>query len=61
MQIPIVFNGKEYAGPEDMPEDVRKAFLAMLAQIGTDADRSGVPDVLRGKGTCLASRNRLLR
>ena len=50
MQTPIVFNGMEYAGLEDMPEDVRKAFLAMLAQIGTDADGSGVPDVLEGKG-----------
>jgi hypothetical protein len=53
MQTPIVFNGKEYAGPEDMPEDVRKAFLAMLAQIGTDADGNGVPDLLEGKGNLL--------
>jgi hypothetical protein len=53
MQTRIVFNGKEYAGPEEMPDDVRKAFLAMLAQIGTDADGNGVPDVLEGKGNVL--------
>ena len=53
MQTPIVFNGREYAGPEDMPEDVPKAFLAMLAQIGTDADGNGVPDLLEGKGNLL--------
>jgi hypothetical protein len=35
MQSRIVFNGKEYAGPE---------------QIGTDADGNGVPDVLEGQG-----------
>jgi len=49
MQTRIVFNGKEYASPEEMPDDVRKAFQAMLAQIGTDADGNGVPDVLEGK------------
>jgi hypothetical protein len=53
MQSRIVFNGKEYAGPEEMPDDVRKAFHAMLAQIGTDADGNGVPDVLEGKGNVL--------
>jgi hypothetical protein len=53
MQTRIVFNGKEYAGPEEMPDDVRKEFLAMLAQIGTDADGNGVPDVLEGKGNVL--------
>jgi hypothetical protein len=53
MQTRIVFNGKEYASPEEMPDDVRKAFLAMLSQIGTDADGNGVPDVLEGKGNVL--------
>jgi hypothetical protein len=53
MQSRIVFNGKEYAGIEEMPDDVRKAFLAMLSQIGADADRNGVPDVLEGKGNVL--------
>ena len=53
MQSRIVFNGKEYAGPEEMPDDVRKAFLAMLAQIGADADGNSVPDVLEGKGNVL--------
>jgi phage-related protein len=50
MQKRIVFNGKEYAGIQQMPADVRKAFLAAVAQIGADADGNGVPDVLEGKG-----------
>ena len=53
MQSRIVFNGKEYAGLEEMPDDVRKAFQAALAQVGTDADGNGVPDVLEGKGNVL--------
>jgi hypothetical protein len=53
MQSHIVFNGKEYAGLEEMPDDVRKAFQAALAQVGTDADGNGVPDVLEGKGNVL--------
>lgn len=53
MQTRIVFNGNEYASPEEMPDDVRKAFLAMLTQVGTDADRNGVPDVLEGKANVL--------
>jgi hypothetical protein len=50
MQSRIVFNGKEYAGVEQMPDDVRQAFTAMLTQLGADADGNGVPDVLEGKG-----------
>lgn len=53
MQTRIVFNGNEYASPEEMPDDVRKAFLAMLTQVGTDADRNGVPDVLEGNANAL--------
>ena len=53
MRTHIVFNGKEYAGLEEMPDDVRKAFQAALAQVGTDADGNGVPDVLEGKGNVL--------
>ena len=53
MQTHIVFNGKEYAGLDEMPDDVRKAFQAALAQVGTDADANGVPDVLEGKGNVL--------
>jgi hypothetical protein len=49
MQTRIVFNGKEYAGLEEMPDDVRKEFGARLAQLAADADGSGVPDVLEGK------------
>ena len=53
MKTRIVFNGKEYAGLEDMPDDVRKEFGARLAQLAADADGSGVPDVLEGKGNVI--------
>jgi hypothetical protein len=49
MQNRIVFNGKEYAGIDAMPEDVRQAFLAAVAQLGADADGDRVPDVFEGK------------
>lgn len=39
----INFNGKEYASPEAMPEDVRKAYLGALAWL-RDADNNGIPD-----------------
>ena len=50
MQARIVFNGQEYSGPEQMPDDVRKAFQEMLAQLSLDADHSGV---LEGRGNVL--------
>jgi hypothetical protein len=53
MQTRIVFNGQEYSGPEQMPDDVRKAFQEMLAQLSADADHSGVPDGLEGRGNVL--------
>jgi hypothetical protein len=53
MQTRIVFNGQEYSGPEQMPDDVRKAFQEMLAQLSADADHSGVPNVLEGRGNVL--------
>jgi len=50
MQTRIVFNGHEYSGIEEMPDDVRRAFQDKLAQLTQDADHDGVPDVLQGKG-----------
>ncbi len=45
MTTRIIFNGQEYASPEAMPEDVRKAYLETLT-IFRDADADGIPDVL---------------
>jgi hypothetical protein len=45
MSTRIIFNGQEYASPEAMPEDIRKAFQETLAKL-EDANRNGVPDVL---------------
>ncbi|HUF34836.1 MAG TPA: hypothetical protein VMN37_02750 [Gemmatimonadales bacterium] len=45
----IVFNGREYASPEAMPEDVRKAYGEALAML-RDANADGIPDVLEAGG-----------
>jgi hypothetical protein len=55
METRIVFNGQEYSGLEQMPDDVRKAFQETLAQLSADADHSGVPDMLEGPGNVLGT------
>jgi hypothetical protein len=50
MPTRIVFNGREYDSPEAMPEDVRRAYQAMLDQL-EDRDKDGIPDVLQGGST----------
>lgn len=54
MQTRIVFNGREYTGLDQMPEDVRKAFQDTLAHLNADSDHNGVPDVLEGQGNALS-------
>jgi hypothetical protein len=49
MPTRIIFNGREYAGPEAMPADVRKAYQELLDQL-QDKDKDGIPDVLQGEG-----------
>jgi hypothetical protein len=49
MRTRIVFNGHEYSGPEQMPDDVRRAYQEMLDQL-RDKDADGIPDVLQGDG-----------
>jgi hypothetical protein len=49
MATRIIFDGKEYANPEAMPEDVRKAYQQALAYLA-DADRNGIPDVVEKPG-----------
>ena len=48
MPTRIIFNGREYDGPEAMPEDVRRAYQEMLDQL-QDKDKDGIPDVLQGR------------
>jgi hypothetical protein len=48
MSTRITFNRQEYAGPEAMPDDVRRAYEDMLARLSADENRDGVPDVLEG-------------
>jgi hypothetical protein len=48
MSTRIFFNGQEYAGPEAMPEDVRKAYSETLVRLAEDKDQNGVPDVFEG-------------
>jgi hypothetical protein len=45
METKIIFNGKRYASPEAMPEDVRQAYQQAMAQFA-DADKNGIPDIL---------------
>src|SRR5919106_1652892 len=45
METKIIFNGKEYASPEAMPEEVRRAYQQALGQF-SDADKNGIPDIL---------------
>jgi hypothetical protein len=45
METKIIFNGKRYASPEAMPEEVRQAYQQAMAQFA-DADRNGIPDIL---------------
>jgi hypothetical protein len=45
METKIIFNGKQYASPEAMPEEVRQAYQDALAQFA-DADKNGIPHIL---------------
>lgn len=49
MSTRIIFNGQEYASPDDMPEDVRKAYQAVLDTL-VDRDGDGMPDGLKSDG-----------
>jgi hypothetical protein len=41
----IVFEGKEYSSPDQLPPDARAKFEQALGKFG-DADRNGIPDIL---------------
>lgn len=49
MSTRIIFNGQEYASPDDMPEDVRKAYQAVLDSLA-DQDGDGLPDAFTKDG-----------
>lgn len=49
MATRIIFNGREYASTEVMPDEVRKAYEQALAQF-VDADHNGIPDILERVG-----------
>lgn len=44
----IIFNGREYSDPAEMPADVRAAYERAVGSVLIDADRDGVPDILEG-------------
>jgi len=44
----ILVNGKAYTSPDDMPPDVRDAYLKTL-EVLHDSDGNGIPDFLEGK------------
>jgi hypothetical protein len=43
----IIFNGREYASPEEMPREAREAYEAALG-VFADNDGDGVPDMFEG-------------
>jgi hypothetical protein len=45
----IVFNGQEYSSLDDMPADIREAYLRAMAAFA-DSDGNGVPDVFERGG-----------
>jgi hypothetical protein len=49
MSTRILFNGREYGDPSEMPDDVRRDYEQALAQF-EDANRNGIPDVLENAG-----------
>ncbi len=54
MQNKILFNGKEYNSPDEMPSDTRRAYDAAMGQVNSlfdDKDRDGVPDIFENLPT----------
>ena len=49
MSTRIIFNGKTYTDPSEMPADVRKAYDQALGLLA-DANRNGIPDLLETAG-----------
>ena len=49
MATRILFNGREFAGPDEMPADVRRLYDLAMEQLA-DADQNGIPDVLERAG-----------
>jgi hypothetical protein len=46
----VVFNGKEYSSPEEMPPEIRQAYDQAMATVLADADDDGVPDIFEDGG-----------
>lgn len=46
LQSKIVFNGREFSSPDDMPPDIRQAY----DQVFIDANRNNIPDIIEGGG-----------
>lgn len=54
LQTKIVFNGREFSGPDDMPPEIRKAYEEVMSGVLTDSDGDGIPDIVEnGAGTAL--------
>lgn len=45
----IIFNGKEYSSPEDMPPEVRRIYDNAMTTVLADQNRDGIPDLFQGK------------
>ena len=50
LQSKIVFNGREFSSPDDMPPDVRQAYDQVMSGVLVDANRNNIPDIVEGGG-----------
>ena len=50
LQSKIVFNGREFSSPDEMPPDVRQAYDQVMSGVLVDANRNNIPDIVEGGG-----------
>ena len=50
LQSKIVFNGREFSSPDDMPPDIRQAYDQVMGGVLVDANRNNIPDIIEGGG-----------
>lgn len=50
LQSKIVFNGREFSSPNDMPPEIRTAYDQLMGGMLADANRNNIPDIIEGGG-----------
>lgn len=49
VQTKVIFNGKEYSSPDDMPPEIRAIYDRAMNTVLSDGDGDGILDVFQGK------------